>query len=229
MKTPPGARIQYGSGDLQFGELRGPGPYPVVMLIHGGCWTAKLPSLPAEATSLDLLRPMTAALADAGIATWNIEYRRIGNPGGGWPGSFEDIRAASAYLLKLARTHNLDLERAVVAGHSAGGHLALWIAAESNSPLFRATVNLDGPADLKSAQPQERKICGSPAITDFVGGTPEQQPERYKQLSVWPAGRVDFVGGSLLRRLSDDAPISTPACGPENLQVGHPTDDCPVT
>ncbi|MFN0102836.1 MAG: alpha/beta hydrolase family protein [Bryobacteraceae bacterium] len=210
-KTPHGTSIQYASGDLQFGELRlpsGSGPHPVVMFIHGGCWMSKLPSLPVEATSLDLLRPMTAALAAAGIATWNVEYRRIGNPGGGWPGSLDDIRAAAAHLLKLSRTHNLDLERAVVAGHSSGGHLALWIAAESKSPSFRAAVNLDGPSDLKSARAHERKICGTAAITNFVGGSPEDKPERYEQLAAWPAGKVEFVGGSLLRGMPDQVKLA---------------------
>src|SRR4051794_32015802 len=109
---------------------------------------------------------MTAAFAEAGIATWNVEYRRIGNPGGGWPGSFEDVRAAAAQLVKIAPAHNLDLKRAVVAGHSAGGHLAIWIAAESKAPSFRAAIDLDGPVELSSAQPDEQKICGKPAITN---------------------------------------------------------------
>jgi acetyl esterase/lipase len=170
-----------------------------------------------------VLRLMTAALADAGIATWNIEYRRIGNPGGGWPGSFEDVRAASAHLAKIARTDNLDLERAVVAGHSAGRHLALWIAAESKSPRSRTAVNLDGPADLNSAQRYEQKICRAPAITDFVGGTPEEQPERYKHLGAWPAGRVEVVGGSLLRGMPDQVRIARDrhANVTELPQAGH--------
>jgi acetyl esterase/lipase len=206
MNTPPGTRVEYGPGDLQFGELRlpaGSGPHPVVMLIHGGCWTARLGSLPAEATSLHLLRPMTMALADAGIATWNIEYRRLGNPGAGWPGSLDDVRAAAAHLAKLAPSHNLDLKRAVAAGHSSGGHLALWIAAESKSPSFRAAVNLDGPADLGLMRAFEQQVCGGPAVTEFVGGTPEAQPERYKTLAAWPAGKVELIGGSLLRRMPD--------------------------
>jgi acetyl esterase/lipase len=120
----------------------------------------------------------------------------------------EDIRAAAAHLVRLAPAHNLDLDRAVVAGHSAGGHLALWIAAESKSSLFRATVNLDGPGDLKSMQAFEQKTCGAPAITNFVGGTPEEQPERYRQLAAWPSCKVHFVGGSLLRRVIDQVTLA---------------------
>jgi acetyl esterase/lipase len=178
------------------------------MLIHGGCWVAKIASLPVEAVSLDLLRPMTLALAEDGIATWNVEYRRIGNPGGGWPGSFDDIRAAAAHLVKIAPAYNLDLKRAVVAGHSAGGHLAIWIAAESKAPAFRGAVDLDGPADLRVAQPFEQKICGNSAITNFVGGTPEQYPERYNQLAVWPTASVHLFGGTLLRRMTDQVKLA---------------------
>src|SRR5687767_6687325 len=90
----PGTRIPYGSGTLQFGELRvpdGQGRHPVAILVHGGCWRARIGQLPEAATSLDLLRPLAVALAGEGIASWNIEYRRLGQEGGGWPGTFEDI------------------------------------------------------------------------------------------------------------------------------------------
>ena len=206
LKAPPAIRIAYGPGELQFGELRiptGAGPHPVAMLIHGGCWVNKLPSLPVEATSLDLLRPMSAALAEAGIATWNVEYRRVGNPGGGWPGSLDDVRGAAAQLLKIAGEHKLDLKRAITAGHSAGGHLAQWIAAESRAPAFRAVINLDGPADLALARRWQERVCGTPAITNFIGGPPEQHPDRYRQLAAWPTGAVELIAGSLLQGRQD--------------------------
>jgi hypothetical protein len=90
-ETPPAnERIVYGKDPLQFGELRlpaGAGPFPVAILVHGGCWSARLGKLPEPVTSFELLRPMAAALAKAGIASWNVEYRRLGNEGGGWPGT----------------------------------------------------------------------------------------------------------------------------------------------
>ncbi len=85
--TPAGARrIAYGADPLQFGELRVPftrGPHPVAIVVHGGCWVAKLRNMDPRAVALDNMRPLAAALSDAGIATWNIEYRRVGNDGGG--------------------------------------------------------------------------------------------------------------------------------------------------
>src|SRR5215510_1982359 len=105
--VPPGARrIAYGSDPLQFGELRLPstkGPHPVAIVIHGGCWLAKLGNLDPRATALDGVRPLAAALTENGIATWNIEYRRLGNPGGGWPGTFRDVADAADFLRTLSR------------------------------------------------------------------------------------------------------------------------------
>lgn len=83
-------KLKYGAGELQFGELRLPkvkGLAPVVVLVHGGCWMEKLPGRDARDTSLEPLRPLAVALAEAGVATWNVEYRRVGNAGGGWRGS----------------------------------------------------------------------------------------------------------------------------------------------
>src|SRR4030095_6924971 len=100
-ETPPAnERIVYGKDPLQFGELRlpaGAGPFPVAILVHGGCWSARLGKLPEPVTSCELLRPMAAALAKAGIASWNIEYRRLGNEGGGWPGSYLDLSRATDF------------------------------------------------------------------------------------------------------------------------------------
>src|SRR5262245_25236824 len=121
--APPGMRVAYGSDQFQFGELRVPSgrrPHPVAIVIHGGYWRARY--------DLAHIGHLCEALTKQGIATWSLEYRRIGNPGGGWPGTFEDIRAGAAHVEQIAKEHSLDLKRVVATGHSAGGHLVLWLA-----------------------------------------------------------------------------------------------------
>jgi acetyl esterase/lipase len=214
-------RLTYGSDPLQFGELRLPrskGPHSVAMLVHGGCWADHLPRLDPRATAYDLVRPLAAALTDAGIATWNVEYRRVGNPGGGWPGTFQDIAAATDFLMTIAPTYSLDLARVVVVGHSAGGQLVLWIAARAKLPpssaiytkaplKIKAVVDVDGPPDLASTQALERKLCPVPAVTDFLGGTPAQRPDAYRDgsaQSFLPLGvPQQIVVGGLLRGASE--------------------------
>src|SRR5436190_16356627 len=138
-RPPPLAdrRIAYGAGPQQFGDLRVPhsqGPHPLAIVIHGGFWRAQY----------DLLHigHLCAALTARGIATWSLEYRRVGQPGGGWPGTFEDIKAGAAFRSRLAE---LDARRAIAIGHSAGGHLALFLAAER---LVHGAISLGGVADL---------------------------------------------------------------------------------
>lgn len=218
LNMPVGAgsqRIAYGNEPLQFGELRvppGKGPHPVVVIVHGGCWSAKLPGLDERAVALDLLRPLAAALTNAGFATWNLEYRRVGNAGGGWPGTFDDIARGTDYLRKIARKNRLDVTRVVAMGHSSGGHLALWLAARpklpktsdlySKNPLrLKGVLDLDGPGDLKATLPMQQKVCGAPVITQLLGGTPEEQPERYREASpieMLPLGvRQEFFAGRM--------------------------------
>ena len=214
--TVPGERLQYGSDLLQFGELRvpdGSGNHPLAILVHGGCWTAKLGNLPEAATSLDLLRPLSVALAERGIATWNIEYRRLGNDGGGWPGTYEDVAKAADFVRQLAPKHRLDLQRVALVGHSSGGHLAFWLAARhklpADSPLHAAAplrvagvVSIDGPPDLESIIGFERQVCGAPVVEQLLGGSPAEFPARYRQASaagLLPIGTRQevLIGGRL--------------------------------
>lgn len=173
----------YGDDPLQFGELRlprGARPYPVIILLHGGCWLGKY--------DFGYIRWLAAAFAEHGIATWNLEYRRVGNPGGGWPGTFNDVAEGSAYLHELARDYPLDMDRVIVAGHSAGGHLALWLA---NMPVAMKPTNplprLKGVLALAPAPDLEflhgEKVCGH-VIDGLMGGAPEQFPDRYAAGSV---------------------------------------------
>src|SRR5579862_7217966 len=116
---PPDSRLKYGSDPNQFIDLRlpskrdAPQPSPLVMNIHGGFWRAKY--------SLDHAGHLCAALTSLGLATANLEYRRVGNQGGAWPGTFEDIRAAYQFLIQNAHKHNFSKEKVVAIGHSAGG------------------------------------------------------------------------------------------------------------
>src|SRR5947209_17499812 len=129
-------RIAYGSDPLQFGDLRVPqeeGLHPVVIVIHGGFWRANY--------DLEYIGHLCAELTRQGLATWSLEYRRIGNPGGGWPGTLDDVRTGAAHLEKIAAERSLDLKRVVAMGHSAGGHLVLWLA-KQNAIVLRGIVAL---------------------------------------------------------------------------------------
>ena len=139
---PADARIPYGDGEHHFGDLRipaGPGPYPVAIVIHGGYWRAM--------RDLEYIGHLAAALTNLGLATWNVEYRRIGHAGGGWPGTFEDVLAAAEHLTKLPYPFDMSCVGAV--GHSAGGQLALCLA--KRLPLVKKVITLGGVCDLRQA------------------------------------------------------------------------------
>jgi acetyl esterase/lipase len=140
-------------------------------MIHGGFWRA--------AFDVSRAQPLCERLQLEGIATFSLEYRRVGNPGGGWPGTLDDIRAAGAFFGREAGNHGIDVRRIAVAGHSAGGQLALWLAGERVLPL-RGAVSLAGAVDLRRAWELE---LGKGAAAEFLGGSPAQYPERYQAAS----------------------------------------------
>jgi acetyl esterase/lipase len=183
---PADARLAYGAGEFQFGDLRvpgGAGPHPALVVIHGGFWRARY--------NLLHIGHLCAALTASGVATWSVEYRRLGNPGGGWPGTLQDVTTAAGHLRAIAPQYHLDLARVAAIGHSAGGHLALWLAGchclKRGDPLFMAdplplvgAVSLAGVADLRRAW---ELGLSSNVVEDFLGGTPRQVPERYASAS----------------------------------------------
>lgn len=182
---PADRRIAYGGDPNQFGELRvpsGAGPHPVVVLIHGGCFRAEL-------ATLSDLSPMANALKAEGVASWNIEYRRLGQAGGGWPGTYQDVGRGLDHLRTLAARYDLDLGRVVVVGHSAGGHLALWAASRAKLPAsspiggsrplgVRGVVDLGGPPDLRDNVEANEKTCGRPVNHEMLGGDPAKVQEQ---------------------------------------------------
>jgi acetyl esterase/lipase len=157
-------RIPYGDDPNQFGDLLLPetsGLHPVAVAIHGGFWRARF--------DLDHMAPVCMDLALNGVATWNIEYRRIGQSGGGWPGTAQDALKAFQYLETLAAVHPLDLDRVVLLGFSAGGHLALWIAGQKDRPAIAGVVSLAGVADLRLAS--EMRLSNG-VVDEFMSGGP---------------------------------------------------------
>ncbi|WP_301110026.1 S9 family peptidase [Sporosarcina sp.] len=186
-------RIAYGANESQFGDLRipdGTGPFPLAMIIHGGFWRARF--------DLEQMNEMAEAFTAKGIATWNIEYRRVGQEGGGWPGTFLDNAAAVDYIRVLAKSYPLDVSRVITIGHSAGGHLALWLGTRhklpSNSMLhtsehplpLKGVISLAGANDLETMHDIHQwketlfGIVDNPT-RDLLGGKPNEQAERYKE------------------------------------------------
>ncbi len=185
-RMPADRRYTYGDEQDQFADLFVPAlvpptdGYPVVALLHGGCWRQQFGCEPLSA--------MARHLTDAGLAVWNLEYARLGGRGG-WPNTFLDVAAGVDYLRAVADTEPLDLSRFIAVGHSAGGHLVLWLAARAKlhrqsalyfaDPLIpSAVIALAGIGDLADAT--RRGICrGAPA--DLLDGDADEQPQRYQQ------------------------------------------------
>lgn len=189
-------RIQVGADSLQFADLWLPdteGPHPVVILIHGGCWLEMYPGVA-------LTHPMAEALAKEGFAVWNVEYRRLGHNGGGYPGTFLDVANAADHLREIAGDYDLDLENLIAAGHSAGGHLATWLAARENTkpgsdlydenPLpVQRVISLAGINDLERYADFGSSPCGDQTVENLVA-LDERGDDAYSDTS--PANLLPF-------------------------------------
>jgi acetyl esterase/lipase len=176
--------VVYGSpprwGDLSL--PRSPGPHPVVVLVHGGYWRSRY--------SRHLMRWLAYDLARRGFAAWNISYRGVDEPGGGWPGTLQDVAVAVDLLAALSTCHCLDLGRVVSLGHSAGGQLSLWLAARPGLPAGApgagprvrvcAAVSQAGVVDLAAADAADLSHGATAAL---LGGSAEQVPARYRLAS----------------------------------------------
>jgi acetyl esterase/lipase len=191
----PDLRLTYGKDSHQFIDVRLPEGklHPVVFFIHGGYWRAKY--------DLTYAGHLCHALKRAGVATWNVEYRRVGNPGGGWPGTFEDLRSAFHFLTEprlYKTTLPFDVNRLCVAGHSAGGQLALCLAA--HEPSITRVLSLAGVLDLHRGWDLH---LSDDAVSGFLGGSPQQVPDHYREAS--PAEQHIKARQILIHGTSDDS------------------------
>ncbi len=189
----PVETVRYGEDESQFLELRlpaGPGPHPVAVVLHGGFWRAPytLRNTIALATALTL----------AGWATANVEYRRLGP--GAWESMLADVRAARRTLDELDAP--LDLSRVVAVGHSAGGHLALWLAAE------RAVAGAVGLAAVSDLLDAAGSGIGNEAVREYLGGGPDEVPAAFAAAD--PAARLPLGVPQLLAHgtADDRVPLS---------------------
>jgi acetyl esterase/lipase len=169
-RPAPTATIPYGTDPLQVVDLwlpAGSGPHPTVLMVHGGCWQTAV----AERTIMNWIAD---DLRRRGIAVWNIEYRGVDRLSFPYQGIFEDVSAAADALQTHAPQHNLDIGRLVAVGHSAGGHLALWLTARPRirTSLFPVpetalrihhAVSLGGLPDLEQAL-EETQGCGQEPV-----------------------------------------------------------------
>ena len=213
-RSPPrfDKRVNYGTGPQHLAELRFPsgrGPFPFLFVIHGGFWQSTY--------DLSHIGHLCAAFTSKGIITCNVEYRRLGSSGGGWPETFQDISFGTDRILETVSSDpRIDMARMAVVGHSAGGHLALWLASRHRipeaSPLHSAqkyrlnsAVSLAGVCDLRMAYKQR---LGNGVVARLMSGTPDQYPDRYdagSPIELLPTGRrLVLIHGSV----DDVVPIS---------------------
>jgi acetyl esterase/lipase len=186
----PGPILAYGADPLQHVELwkpKGKGPFPVVLMLHGGCWQTAV-------AKADIMHMAAADLMKHGIAAWNVEYRGVDVPGGGYPGTFQDVAAAADMLGREGQKLGLDTRHVVAIGHSAGGHLALWLAGRHNiarsSVLWAAhplpiasVVSAGGLPDLAQTKADATEACGVDTVDKLVGPVTSRHPNVYADTS----------------------------------------------
>ena len=202
----PSEHIAYGPAPLQYVELfepAGPGPFPVVVLIHGGCFQNQYQGMPQ-------VRGLAGALKAKGVAVWSIEYRGVDTPGGGYPGTFLDVRSAVDLLAAQAGARHLDTRRAILVGHSAGAALSLWLTGREklprSSPLYEANplpihkvVALGGFGDFRAvASTVMKERCG--VATEQITGSPSAaRPNVYADTNAFDltpsGGETVFING----------------------------------
>lgn len=173
-RPAPDATISYGEDALHKVDLwlpAGPGPHKTVLMVHGGCWQTSI----ADRT---LMNWVADDLRRSGYAVWNIDYRGVDRPGGAPEGIFADTGHAADALREHAARYKLEPSRIVAVGHSAGGHLAAWLAARSRlgrgllkkprNPLPIAhVISLGGLPDLEQALAQKQG-CGNAPIRKLM-------------------------------------------------------------
>lgn len=198
--------FRYGSAQSQAGDLHRPDAgdrWPVVCLLHGGFWRT-----PHGREQMD---GVAEELAARGYAVWNIGYRRIGEPGGGWPGTLGDVAAAIDHLVVLAADDpRLDLRRVALVGHSAGGQLALCAGARGRvsrrfAPAHvvpKAVCALAAIADLEHAY---ELGSGRGAVAALLDGSPDKHAGRYAQAS--PLRLLPLGVRQLILHGTDDAAV----------------------
>jgi len=204
--------LVYGDAPSEFGRLHLPAghasgaePAPVVVLLHGGFWRR-------GGGDLSLMEPLAADLAERGVAVWNVEYGRTGERFGGWPHTFNHVSAAVDHLAEIAERVPLDLDDVSVVGHSAGGHLALWVAGRDgfaarsawDDEVVRSVpeVGVDqvvALAPIANLQAAATVGLGNGAVIDLLGGDPSEVPLRYVVAAPLPGPDVAVlvVTGSL--------------------------------
>ena len=182
------ATVSYGSDAMQKVDVwlpEGEGPFKTVLMVHGGCWQSAI----ADRSLMDWA---AADLRRAGFAVWNIDYRGVDRVGGGYPGTFEDAAAAADLLRTEAARFGLDTRRVVAIGHSAGGHLALWLAARHRLPAasqlaggeplgIDRVISLGGLPDLEANAASPDNGCGTDVVAQLVG---TQRVDPYADTSV---------------------------------------------
>lgn len=172
----PEEKIVYGTDEHQYGLLwpsKLTEPKPLIVLVHGGCWL--------NAYGVDHSFPMATALSQLGFPVWSLEYRRTGDEGGGWPGSYEDIKLALSQL-DLLFEYNVNISEVILMGHSAGGHLALLAASELKQLEFKQIIGLAAITDITRYALGENSC--EQATQQFMGGMPYERSEAYHQANL---------------------------------------------
>jgi len=172
----PDDTITYGDDPLQLIDVwkpKGKGPHPAVIMIHGGCWQTDI-------AERDIMNWIADDLRKNGVGVWNIEYRGVDRDGGGYPGTYEDVALASDMFVAQAEAHNFRTDKIIAIGHSAGGHLALWLGNRSAMPAGplrgKAPVKIDiaisqgGLPDLREGMKREGHPCGTDAPAQMSRG-----------------------------------------------------------
>ena len=220
-RPAPQATIAYGADDYQKVDVwlpGGPGPFPVVLMVHGGCWTTSIADRSLMDWAADDLRK-------AGYAVWNIDYRGVDRPGGGYPGTFQDVAAAADLLRANAAKYQLDLGHVVAVGHSAGGHLALWLAGAAETSRIQPacappTRCRSRMSSASAGCPISRRPPPAPTMAavpmssrnwSAAGPRPTSTPTRRSRGCFRSASRKTWSTGAKTRSSpTDSLPITSP-------------------